>query len=187
MKTCSHCGKSYPLSRVLCLDCVEILEERFYIRLIVLTFVAAFAIHLALGKWGYTGRGLIMESLMTEAALLVFAVLLWKSFQKWKSPQRRILYELASLYSDRTGRIVVFTLATVLVLFFSGFFAMHPPKELSEPDLLHSFRIVRTRVLLVFGSAYVIVVFYIQGLDFFDLSLKNSFLRKEGSRPEKIP
>ena len=178
MKTCSQCGKTYPLSRVLCLDCCEILEEKPYLRLVGWTLALAIIVHFALGKYGYPGRGLIQESFMTETMLLAICVLVWKTVQKWKTPQRRILYELASLYSDRSGRVMILGITIFAVVVLSGMVTFDGARS-NAPQGLVWYRAARHYAILGFGFIYLLLVFWIQGLAFFNFRIKNSLIHQE--------
>jgi uncharacterized membrane protein AbrB (regulator of aidB expression) len=178
MKSCSQCGKSYAPSRVLCLDCCEILEEKQYLRLVWVTLAIAFLVHLVLAQYGYAGSGLIMESLMSETFLLIVSVVAWKCFQKWKSPQRRILYEVVSLYSDRAGRVIILGATIFALLVLSGVITFKAAR-IDEPPLLVCFRLIRYYAILSCGLLYLVLALSIQKLNFFDFRLRNSLIQQE--------
>jgi hypothetical protein len=163
---------------VLCLDCCEILEEKPYLRLVGWTMAFAIIVHFALGKFGYPGRGLIQESFMTETILLVICALIWKAVQKWKTPQRRILYELASLYSDRWGRVMILGIAIFAVVVLSGMVTFDGARS-KDSQALGWFRAARHYAILGFGFIYLLLVFWRQGLAFFDFRIKNSLIHQE--------
>lgn len=181
MKSCSECGKAYPISRVLCLDCCEILEERPYLRLVLLTLAIAVLAHFTLAKFGYAGHGLVKESFMSEVFLLIPCVVAWKCVQKLKTPQRRILYEIGSLYSDRFGRAMIIAATIFSLLLFSGAITFKPAGigALNEPPALAYFRTIRYYTILSGGLIFLLLVFYIQKLNLFDFRLKNSLIQQE--------
>jgi hypothetical protein len=185
MKACSQCGKTYSPSRVLCLDCNEILEEKDYLRLVWLTLAIAFLVHFILGRYGFAGSGLIKESLMSEVVVLVVCVGAWKCIQKAKSPQRRILYELASLYSDRSGRVAILG-ATIFILLYSSGVITFEPTRIDEPPFLAYYRVVRYYTIVSCGSIYLFLVFSIHKLAFFDFRLRNSLIHQELRNRENV-
>lgn len=185
MKTCPQCGHSYPLSRVLCVPCNEILDEKPYLRLVWVTLAIAFAFHFVLARFGYAGHGIVKETFMTEAFLLIISVLVWKGAQKWRTPQRRVLYELASLYSDRWGRLLVLGITLFALLAFSGVLKFNADR-LPEPTAVTGFRLIRIYVILGLGAFYVLVVFGVQKFAFFDFRLQNSLVRRELNNAESV-
>ena len=181
MKTCPECQTSYPVTRVLCLRCSEILEERQFIRMVYVTLAIAFAFHFLLGKAGYSGSGLVRESFMTEVLLLSFVVVVWKLRQKSREPNRRVLYELASLYSDRTGRAIILGGVIFVTLISLGIGTPIPSARPVQPDFLIFFRKLRFWIVAFSAFAYFVLALRFQGAALFDFRLKNSLEPQEGS------
>src|SRR5687768_7475820 len=151
MKTCPECQTSYPVTRVLCLRCFAILEENQYQRLIFVTLVEAFVLHFFLGKAGYKGSGLVREAFMTAFVLLVFNLIAWKVFQKLRHPQRNVLYELASFYSDRFGRAIFISGVLVIAFIALGVSSPPPPNRPPVPEWWIVFTKTRYWIILFTG------------------------------------
>src|SRR6185295_7955948 len=147
----------------LCLHCNQTLEENQYLRLVYATFAIAFGFHLILRNAGYPGTGLISETFMTEVLLLIPVVAVWKLVQKIREPQRKILYELVSLYSDRTGRILIIGLMIVTILYFLGIGLPFHGKRAAAPNALIMFRKVRFFVIFCAGISYMALSLWLQG------------------------
>jgi hypothetical protein len=179
MKICPECGMSYPVRRVLCLQCGEILDERQYLRLIYATLAAAFGLHLILGRAGYPGRGLISETFMSGTFFLLICIVAWKTVQKIRQPQRRILYELASLYSDQIGRAMLLSAIIVCGLFILQIGIPRRVKPAPEPHAMTVYRKARYLTVVYGGITYAIVALSIQRGAFFNFRLKNSLLDRE--------
>ena len=185
MKTCPECSTSYPPSRVLCLHCNEILEEKHYLRLVWATFIVALAFHFILGRLDYPGTGFISESFKTEVFLLIYSVLFWKLFQKWKNPDRRVMYELASLYSDRLGRLLILGLLLALFYLFIVPPDPVPARPTNPPDALILFNKARYWTVVCLGTAYIAIVLFQQKLALFNFKLPNSLMDREIQNAQK--
>jgi len=185
MKTCPECGATHAVQRLFCLQCSTVLDERTYLKLVYVTFAVAFAIHFMLGRAGYPGTGLISETFQTEVLLLILAVAAWKLIQKSREPQRRISYELASLYSDRTDRLVILGLLVFMAIYFLKLGIPFRLSQHTEPHVLTLFRKARFWVVVPGGLAYIAILLSIQRAAFFNFNVSNPMLAGEFERAEQ--
>jgi hypothetical protein len=182
MKECPDCRKQYPVGRLICLDCFEILEEKVFLRFVWVTLALAVALQLAFQHLGVRGTGFLPEVFMNEAFLLVLSYPTWKLIQKLRDTRRQVLQEIGSLYSDRTGRLVLLGLL-VFVIYLSpkilpalllGTVMVDP----ADPVWYSMFWTVRAALLLAI-SIIPIAAIVDQGLTFFDPREPNTYLKRE--------
>jgi hypothetical protein len=167
----------------MCLQCGKALEDSTYLRFVWLTLWLAVGAHLIMYVLDVRGRGLILETLMTESALLIILYPLWKLIQKARSPHRRILREMGSILSDRPMRIILLgLLAMILVLgptLLPGLLSGSGGLDLGGPGWYARFWLVRIWILLVGAIAVGIAAIIDQGRDFFDLRIRTTYLARE--------
>ena len=182
MKECPECERQYSIDRLICLDCVETLEDKTYLRFIWVTMAVAVIFHLWLQQWSELGRGLIREALKTEVFLLLISYPSWKVLQKLRNPKRRVLREMGSVFAERSDRLMVLGLSVFLLLSLPGLVSTLSSWELNlepgRPLWLTWFLAVRLWVFL--AALFVpIAVMIDQGWRFFDPRIQNTYSDRE--------
>lgn len=179
-KECDACGRRYALSRTVCLDCDQGLDDAAYTRAVLfwLGIAALFEGGLYVSG-GRTGGGLdyLGDAVQTAALLILVGWPLFKLVQKLREPARPVLRELGSLYADRVGRgLVVALVGFVAYLWHDGFDVPLVPVEASW---IGWFDLVRIWGFLVVGGLALLVTLLDQGLQFFDPRVRHTYSRRE--------
>jgi hypothetical protein len=186
-KRCAECGAEYEPYRLVCLECMEVLEDNAYLRFVVWTTVLAAGLQLGLRYFGVTSGRFIAEVFMTEVFLLVVACPVWKALQKIREPGRPVLAEMASVLGDRwmrAGLLVVIALFLYRLPAIAASFAelLESPQALWASGPYAAFARVRILVVMSIGSLVFIGAVIHQGWRFFDFRIENNCLLREYSR-----
>ena len=171
MKKCTECNHDNSLDRVLCISCNNNLENSLYYRV---TFIC-FSISLIVNYFSSNSKLMVKTGLL-GLFLLSWTMLIIKFYQKFKNRERKISYELASLYSDKFDRILIISVLVWMVYLFITP-STGAPTDLEVAGNKGSSFITYSNVIL--STSYLVVLFWHQGLDFFNFKESNSFTRKE--------
>lgn len=183
MKNCSECNKAHLISSLICEDCEEILEELLYLRFVWGTLIIAILVQILFSNLGQHGAGFIFEVLMNEAFFLITSYPVWKIIQKIKEPERKILQEMGSIFSERSDRIMMIVLL-IMALFlspkvFPALFSWEFKQGSIETIWYLTFWIIRTWVALLAMFFVPIAIMVDQGFRFFDMRIPNTYLGRD--------
>ena len=176
MKTCDVCGSTSNERLSVCPECEEILEESPYFWIIWISVGIGGVCSLVFKRMGFEGRGMVIESIYTATAIIVIATPAWKIAMWLRCGKRNPLRELASLYSDRMGRVMIlFVLIAMPLIEFN----VIPPFSGAAGNVPKAWSVSRTAVILFGFAIYLPTIFFFFRLNLFDLTKKNALVEYE--------
>lgn len=175
-KRCSVCEREYPAAALACLDCDEILEDSFYVRTCWIGLVCGVSLNFAGRHLGYYQKITVTEVVMLSGLCIAIIYPLCKAYQRIRSPERPILAEMLSVYTDRSDRLTLMAMLVAIAVIV----VTHFPGGIGRVTAT-SFSMVRF-VCLASGATFfllwAIVSIIDQRTDFFDPRVANSYIKR---------
>lgn len=181
-KRCPECGKGYPIEAIVCVPCEQVLEERNYLRWVVISAAAGTGLAFALVKAEVLVSFRVRDAMELSAAVLLVAYPTSKLVQKLREPGRRVWREMGSVYSSRFDRALILG----ALVFFLGLATRVNTGLTADPNLVDPGHAPARRALAagvaLAGLAAMIAMLVDQGRAFFDPRVRNTYVARERTR-----
>jgi hypothetical protein len=187
VKTCPTCEDELEIQDLVCLDCGEVLEDGPYTSLCFGAVVSAAALHGGLVSLGLYGRFALTEVIILTSVIIAVTYPAVKLVQKRRDPERPILAEILSVYTDRSDRVFFLLILAACILIVTG----HAPAgALTRTPVHPQFALVRfiaTTWGVVFFTLWILASILDQGLAFFDPRIANTYVHRERAKLAQHP
>ena len=162
------------------MPCEEILEEPTYLKMVVASLLASLLTVMLLVGVDILNQLRAIEVLELTAAYLLLGYPFLKLVQKVRRPERRVWREMGSIYTNRFDRVLIGLIVISAILIGTG--AISPgnlggQEVFVNPDHA-SIRAIVVLATAITGTVAAIAIIVDQGWDFFDFSIKNTYIHR---------
>lgn len=180
MKRCDTCGEDgFHATDLVCLECEEVLENEPYLRVCWAGITLAAALHGGLLWLGFYPHFSIPEVIVLCAAIIAILYTVQKIVQMRRDPERPVIAEILSVYTDRSDRIFFILILAAAALVFAG---LDPTTSLRRVPIDQRFATARFALTLygfLFFTLWIFGSIRDQGVAFFDMRIANTCVDRE--------